>query len=461
MSSKGMLETKRGDFLIRIVRTLGYALMCVPVAASFLYVRAFGVDVPVTDTWVMVPLFEKLFSGQLVIGDLWAQHYEHRPFLPRIFLLLMGPLADFNNMTIMYATQLFLLITLACILLAYINTLGFDTKHLFFAVPIPFLVFNFGQYWNMFLAWSIHVVAVVSFGVLSFLLIDKMKEGGRITLLYLAALLSGSAATLSAGHGLLIWPVGILQLFLAPVHGTKNKFFLASWGLAGIAHWTIYFWGYETSTSSAAGPRYFFNSPTLGLDYFVGLIGSALFRDSTLAVVTGSTLVILLLLVTAWVIKGRQQQQYAFWLSLSTFSLLILAATTVGRSGPGLGEAIQSKYVTFSVLLTIAIYVMLLKMARDHDGWLDSSVLSLVVCIVLILSSVPSSYHFGLNRAEVLSERREKAAHILYNYENRNDTLLNQAVRHSDVRDEAAFLDDLGYTVFSETSAAARDRGEH
>jgi hypothetical protein len=113
-----------------------------------MYIRAFGVNVPVTDTWVMAPLFEELFSGELSVGDLWAQHSEHRPLLPRIFLLLMGPLADFNIVTIMYATQLCLLATFVCVFLAYRDTVGLDSKSLFFAVPVSLLVFSFGQYWS-------------------------------------------------------------------------------------------------------------------------------------------------------------------------------------------------------------------------------------------------------------------------------------------------------------------------
>jgi hypothetical protein len=46
--------------------------VCLPILASFLYIREFGVNVPFTDTWVMAPLFEKLFSHELGVGDLWA-----------------------------------------------------------------------------------------------------------------------------------------------------------------------------------------------------------------------------------------------------------------------------------------------------------------------------------------------------------------------------------------------------
>ena len=50
----------------------------------------------------------------------------------------MGPLADFNIVTIMYAIQLCLLATFLCVFLAYRDTVGLDSKSLFFAAPLPY-----------------------------------------------------------------------------------------------------------------------------------------------------------------------------------------------------------------------------------------------------------------------------------------------------------------------------------
>jgi hypothetical protein len=451
------LNQKRKDDLYRgAVRTLGYALICLPIFASFLYVGAFGVNVPVTDTWVMAPLFDKLFSGELTVGNLWAQHSEHRPLLPRIFLLLMGPLTDFNVVTIMYATQLCLLATFVCVFLAYRDTVGLDTKSLFFAVPVSLLVFTLGQYWNMLYAWSLHVVVVVSFGALSFLLLNKLREKGvRTTIfLFLASVVSGSAATLSAGHGLLVWPVGLMQLCLEPILVRRKRYLLTVWTLIGIAHWTIYFWGFKAPAGRMSN-TYFFDSSTLGVDYFMGLIGSALFQESVLAVATGLVIGTILVLVIFWIWRNREQNRYTFWISLSTFSLLILAATAVARSGRGLDASIGSKYVTFSVLLAISVYVMSLRLARDHSG-LEFSALPLGVCAGLIILSVPLSYYSGVEIGEAIKVKRERAAYILFTYKHRTNTCLEQAVNphfwgpHNSIKNETAIFENLDYTVFSE-----------
>jgi hypothetical protein len=415
--------------------------------------------------WVMAPLFEKHFSGGLSVGDLWAQHSEHRPLLPRMFLLLMGPLSDFNIVTIMYAIQLCLLATFVCVFLAYKDTVGLDTKSLFFAAPVSLLVFSLGQYWNMLYAWSLHVVVVVPFGAFSFLLLNKLRgKGVRTTiLLFFASIVSGSAATLSAGHGLLVWPVGLMQLCLEPILVRRKRYLLTVWTLIGIAHWTIYFWGFKAPAGRMSN-TYFFDSSTLGVDYFMGLIGSALFQESVLAVATGLVIGTILVLVIFWIWRNREQNRYTFWISLSTFSLLILAATAVARSGRGLDASIGSKYVTFSVLLAISVYVMSLKLARDHSR-VELSALPLGVCAGLIILSVPLSYYSGVQTGEATKVRRERSAYILLNYENSTNTCIEQAVHphfwgpHNSVKNEAAIFDDLDYTVFSEPSSEVPSAG--
>ena len=428
--------------------------MCLPILASFLYIKEFGVNVPFTDTWVMAPLFEKLFSHELSVDDLWAQHSEHRPFLPRIFLLLMGPLTHFNIVAIMYATQLCLLATFVCIFLAYRDTVGLGGRVLFFAVPLSLLMFSLGQYWNMFHAWSIHVVVVVPFGILSFLLLSKLPgRGSRTTgLLTLGSVLSGSAATLSAGHGLLVWPVGLIQLLLEPIPGRRKQYLLVAWTLIGVLHWVLYFWGFE-ATHGRMSNVYFYHSPTLGVDYFMGLIGSALFQESGLAVAAGLVLAAILVLDIFWIWRNREQDRYAFWISISAFSLLILAATAAARSGRGLDVVALSKYATFSVLLTIGIYVMSLQLARDHSG-LKRSALPLGVCAGLIVLSAPLSYYGGVEKAQTIKTHSEKAAYVLATYKKRTDSCLSKAVSPKfwqpkmTPNDGAVVFDNFNYTVF-------------
>jgi hypothetical protein len=175
---------------------------------------------------------------------------------------------------------------------------------------------------------------------------------------------------------------------------------------------------------------YFYHDSTLGAGTLLGLIGSALFQESALSVATGLVIGAILVLVIFWIWRNREQNQYTFWLSLSAFSLLILAATTVARSGQGLDAINPSKYVTFSVLLTTGVYVMALKLARDHSG-LEFSALPLGVCACLIFLSAPLSYYSGVERAEGIRMHSERAAFTLVTYKNRTNACLKRPLNRT------------------------------
>lgn len=442
------------------IRTLAYSLICLPIILSFLYVREFGVNVPFTDMWRMVPYFEKFFGGELGLGDLWEKHSgEHRPLLPRVFLLLAGPLANFNMMTIMYATQLCLLAIFGGIFLAYRDTLGSDTKSLFFAIPLSLFVFSTSQYWNILHAWSIHVVVVNSFAVLSFLLLSRLRGKGqsKVILMFLVAILGGSAATLSAGHGLMIWPVGLIQLLVEPISARSKKYLLSFWGLIGTLHWIIYFINFEAPNAEVRTSKiYVFNDLSGGVDFFLGLSGFSLFLNSRIAVITGSIILALLIIVVFQIARYREFGRHTFWLSLSAFSLLTLASTTVGRAGKGLDGTTHSKYVTFSVLLAIGVYVMALKLSQDHSPS-EFSTLILGGFIGLVFLSAPLSYYSSVLEAREIRAEREEKACMLIRYEDVSNKTLQQTFKPlrdrpeigREIRDGATVLDDLDYTIFA------------
>src|SRR3989442_15697534 len=73
-----------------------------PVLALIILVQLYGVNIPFWDQWEMVPLFQKYRSGELEWGDLWAQHAEHRIFFPRLIMLGLAVLSDWNIMWELY-----------------------------------------------------------------------------------------------------------------------------------------------------------------------------------------------------------------------------------------------------------------------------------------------------------------------------------------------------------------------
>ena len=48
------------------------------------------VAVPIYDAWELVPLLQAREAGTLQVADIWAQHNEHRPVVPRLVMLAMA-----------------------------------------------------------------------------------------------------------------------------------------------------------------------------------------------------------------------------------------------------------------------------------------------------------------------------------------------------------------------------------
>src|SRR6516162_4277770 len=73
--------------LLIIGTVTGFAL---PVVLYFVFVSRYSVNVVVDDQFSDVALIGKAFSGHLQLGDLWAQHNEHRIFFPNLIVLALA-----------------------------------------------------------------------------------------------------------------------------------------------------------------------------------------------------------------------------------------------------------------------------------------------------------------------------------------------------------------------------------
>lgn len=427
-----------------VSRGMSYLLIFLPVALGFAYVRMFGVDVPHYDTWSMVPYFEKFSSGTLTLRDLFMLHNEHRIVFPRIAMLLLGTVTAFDNVAIMNLTQVCLVITLVTILLAFRSSV---TANPIFFVAIPFLVFTWGQIWNMLQAFQITLIFAQTFSVLTFYLLYVSGFERFRKIAFPGALLTGTVASFSAALGLLVWPVGFLQILISSVEKTVKGFLAGAWGLVGLAEWIVYFHDYEKPDNMSS--HYLSDGFLTSIEYFLTALGASLFREGP-APVAGVLLIGLIAASLLFVYRDRELGKCSFWISLLPFSLLILASTTLARGGSGIEDALNSKYVTFSILAVIGAYAMLVRSALEHRK--PVTTISLGILTALIVSSIPVSYAEELNNARIIEKRKEQAAFVLATYRSQPDEVMVRFFRRSPEasRHRASVLETLGYSVFSE-----------
>lgn len=432
----------------RIARSALWILIFSPAAFGFVYVWLYGVDVPYNDDWKMVPLFENLSSGTLSLADLFAQQNEHRVLFPRIAMLMLGAATAFDTVAVMYLGQICLLLTLIALLLAFKSSVS---PNALYFVPVPFLIFGLGQYWNMLQAFQIALIFAQAFGVLAlYLLYVSRRERFRRFALP-GALASGTVATFSAAPGLAVWPAGLPLLLALRQERRARSVVAGAWGLAGLAETTIYFLGYSEPPDHTSS-RYLIERSTALPRLLLTMLGGSLFREQDSALAAGMLLALLAAAALTFAFLVRRAGECSFWMSLLIFSLLTLAATTLARGGSGIENALNSKYVTYSVLAVTGVYAILARSALDSRTPLAAALFGTLT--MLVAWSIPLSYAHGIERGKEIAARKERAAFVVATYETQPDGALGLLKRHFRAspetgRERVSTLEALGYSVFS------------
>jgi hypothetical protein len=422
-----------------------YLVMALPVCSGFSYVYLFGVDVVWNDEWDLVNLSRGIASGGKTVWDLWEPHNEHRFVFPGIAVLLLAALTQWNTLAEMYLIQVCLLVTLVALLLTFRASV---VRRPLFFVPVAFLVFSLVQGFNMLWGLQLTFIFVETFGVLTFCFLYLLGRGARKRFALPAALTTGTIAAFSAIQGLIVWPVGLLQLFVIPLERSKKMGLMAVWGLVGLVEWVAYFIGFETGPDSPS-VLHPLSNPLAGAKYFVTLLGSSLSypRWESFTFVGGLLLASLVAVSLLLIFTSGKVEEYSFWLALLLFSLFILAAITVGRSeAQGLPAG---RYANFSVLAAVGVYAVLAKSFLENRS---RAVVALfgTLCVVLVLS-VPVSYFQGTRIGVGREHRAQQSAYILYTHSSQSDECL-KLVRRSNthtVERLAPEMEELDLSVFS------------
>jgi hypothetical protein len=440
-------KTRAPAHAIRFVSCL---LLLLPPALALLYVRAFGVNVVFADAWSMVRLFDKWSSGTLQASDLFRQHVEHRMFFPKGAELLLGSITKYNNVAEMYLIQVCSFVTLIVLLLAFRESIfgGNIGSWLFLLVPVSLLVFSFRQHENMLWGFQISFAFTQAFGVLALFLLYLFGRKRPKKFAFLAALGSATIASFSMAQGLLVWPAGLSQLFISPLEKSAKNVSMGLWGLLGLGEWILYFAGYESRGDSSLLDA--LGAPLAGAAYFFDLLGGSLFWQRYPAFVGGLLLACLALVGLSLIHKDGRWGEHSFWVSLLFYSFLMLVAITLGRSEFGPGQALASRYTSFSILVVISVYAVLVKTALESRSRVNIALLVALSGVVLVSAAV--SYSEGIKAGSKAKAFREEAAFTLITYESQPDEVLKKYLHPSPefVRERASVLQSLGYNVFSE-----------
>ena len=411
-----------------------------PAILEAIYIKVFGVNVLFWDQCKFVPYIEKLYTNNLSFYDLFQQDNNDRPFFPRIIMLSLAYISNYNNIYEMYFSWILAMSILLLVFLMYKNRLSISTKMMINFLPISFIIFNLRQFENILWGLQLEYYSCVLGFLISIYMLEKSDKFGFN--FFLAAF--GSVfASYTHSNGLAVWPTGLIFILIL----NKGKKMATIWSLSGLLTTGLYFYHWVKPPGHPS-ILFIIEQPVNGLIYFLGNIGSPLAFKMAEAIGIGIILIILLLVELFILINYGAVKENAKWLSLILFSMITSFALTVFRAGFGIEQAGSSRYVTFTLLAIVGIYFLALDIYNKNSE--NKMHLFLLGAILLILvAGLIGGNMYGLVEGPIINVLQTDNAYYLKTYEQQPDANLKHIYDPLVVREIAPILKKYKLNVFS------------
>ena len=343
-----------------LVPALTFSVAAVPVMYLVSIVLRYSVPIPLLDDWEMVPLITKAREGALTFAALFEQQQEARTFFPKLIFILCALKHWDSRIAMMLSILICCGTSIGLYLLMARTGLSRLARAAAFLLMV-FLIFSPVQHelWLLASGFPSFVPALcVVWGI--FITQTRLSTATKFWLCL--ALAWFSSFTLS--HGLLAWGLTFPVLFLTrPPPNWKR--WAGFWVLAGAMCVTIYFWDFQARPDLPGfAPR---RSLVDYGQYVTAFLGSGLARAGNENPLAMSTLVGVVLLLAYLAAAGRaafrfRDREYAVrvvpWIALGAYSLCSGCLAALGRIAWGVSQALESRYVPFSLYLTVALIAL-------------------------------------------------------------------------------------------------------
>jgi hypothetical protein len=345
-------------------------LIILPALLALFFIKKYAVNVSMWDDLQFVPLFDKVYTGHLSFGDLYALHNEHRLFFPYLLMLPLGVITHHNTVVECYFS-LFLLCVIGCVFfISHIRAFGTTVTALASFIPITWLIFNLGQAGNFLWGFQIQFFVLILFFLLAIYLLATSRS---LSWRFALSAASGAVCTFSMGNGMLVWPIGLILILWIRQSQPKElrRLYLkmgAIWCLIGIVAVMAYFIGYHDPNQHTK-MQYLMQHPWSSLQYFLAALGSLTYTPTyqIAAVATGLLLFFLYTYTGVTIVRQTKARPYTVLsLSLILFTLLSFVLMTESRSLLGTIDAVHSRHVTVTILGMVGLYMALISSEAKH-----------------------------------------------------------------------------------------------
>lgn len=336
-------------------------LSAFPILILAFLLAKYAVNIPVADQWDIIYLFEKYDAGDLSFFDFWAQHNEHRLIFPKILMLLLGIISQYNVLYEIWANVIISFLTyllLVCHIEKNIKIFHIKTHHRILGIIFSFYIFSLIQYqnwlWGFGLPWFLNMFAVVAG---SFIIANYPLNLRTFFLLVFFGIL----ATFSLANGILYWLIILLFIIIYAIKCGYKKIYLTGgvWTILFIGVLFAYLHDYQ-KPSYHPDVLFFLKDPISFGKYISTYIGAPLawlgnsFHQATLFGIFG------IILSAIFFFRTLSQSVYAFQKSyffffISLYGILNAILTAIGRSGFRVDHALASRYTTVSIGFWISL----------------------------------------------------------------------------------------------------------
>lgn len=380
---------------------LTFLVLALPALWVGWLIYRFGVDTPWGDEWDSTRLLiEKMQAGTLGLGDFFAFHNEHRIFFPRLLTLALAQLTHWN-----VRAELLVIWILACVCslnlwrVAQVTGWRSSPARHWFLLATNVLLFSPLQWEN--LLWGFQIGFFLPLATMTACL--WVAPSFRRPFDFLATILLCLISTFSIASGFASWflTAPLLLRLNGKDRARGEKVWWLIWTLAGIASVWFYFHGLVRPTAHPS-PMEVIHHPLLAVQFFLAYLGNPFcsgtaFDQAIIAQIAGAVLVILLLFCVIYLWRWRRDRALLAhslpWLSLTSIALGNGALTTIGRVGFGMNAAIQSRYVSFAIMLPIGLLFLVAVLLRHWrqrslievtDARVTMGLVSLVTALALL-----------------------------------------------------------------------------
>jgi hypothetical protein len=441
---------------------LAFLVLALPALWVGWLIYTYGVDTPWADQWSDTrAIFERMQAGTLAVSDFTGFHNEHRILFPRLLTFALAHLTHWNVRAELLANWLLLcLCSLNLWRVAQITGWRDSTARHWLLLGANVLLFSSLQFEN--LLWGFQLGFFVPLATTTACL--WVAPSFRRPFDFLATMLLCFMSNFSIASGFACWlfTAPLLLLWNGKAQARHEKLWWSLWSSVAVISTCSYFRGYARPRLHPS-PLEAFHHPLKALEFALDYLGNpfcsgTVFERTSVATVAGATLLLAwmacLIYLWCWRRDRALLAQSLPWLSLTAITLVNALLSTVGRFGFGMKAAIQSRYISFAVMLPIGLLFLVPVILRHwrqrsrasvSQARLTTGFVSLVTAFALLfLGATIHSIEFWQSFQH--GRLTGKAALLLVNVLDEPDAIVRWVHwSHWTIKDWANNMDRLGY----------------